>query len=40
MISFKKTKRNTFGMIYGRERVNIFVSHELKFPEPPQSEKK
>lgn len=28
----KKTKRNTFGMIYGRERVNIFVSHELKFP--------
>ena len=27
----KNTKRKTLGMIYGRTREDIFVSHELKF---------
>ena len=27
----KNTKRKTLGMIYGRTREDIFVSHKLKF---------
>ena len=27
----KNTKRKTLGLIYGKTREDIFVSHELKF---------